>query len=113
MKDNTHLLKNIVLYCNRIEECVSGFGRDEDEFMNNWRVQYICSFCVFQIGENVKSLSKELTKEYPEIKWREIAGTRDIIAHGYEWIDLETLWFSITEEVPTLRDTCERIMRES
>jgi len=41
-----------------------------------------------QIGENIKSLPPEMTKKYPDVHWRGIAGMRDIIAHGYEGIDL-------------------------
>jgi uncharacterized protein with HEPN domain len=57
-------------------------------------------------------LSKRLTEKYSEISWRNIAGMRDIIAHGYDGIILETMWVSITEDIPVLKDVCERILND-
>jgi len=54
----------------------------------------------------------ELTDRYSDIGWREIRETRDDIAHRYHKLDIERVWFSITEEIPTLKETCERILRE-
>jgi len=57
-------------------------------------------------------LSWELTEKYREINWGDIAGMRNIIAHGYDRINLGTMWFSIAEEIPVLKATCEKILRE-
>jgi uncharacterized protein with HEPN domain len=35
------------------------------------------------IGEAVKNVSEGTRQKYPQIKWRKIAGFRDIVAHGY------------------------------
>ena len=72
----------------------------------------VCSFYISQIGENVKSLPIELTREYPEIHWKGISRMRDVIAHGYEKVNLETIWNFIIEEVPMLRGVCEKILRD-
>ena len=64
------------------------------------------------MGESVRSLSMGLTERHSEINWGEIAGMRNIIAHGYDKINLDTLWFSITEEVPVLKRACEEILKE-
>jgi len=37
---------------------------------------------------------------------------RNDIAHLYEWIDIEMIWGAITEDVPILKETCEKILRE-
>jgi len=65
-----------------------------------------------QIGENIKSLPPEMTKKYPDVHWRGIAGMRDVIAHGYEGIDLARIWYAITDDIPVLRDACEKILIE-
>lgn len=65
-----------------------------------------------QIGELVKRLPIEFTKEYSEIPWKKIAGTRDRIAHGYETIDVEFLWIISTEELPDLVEFCNQIMTQ-
>lgn len=35
------------------------------------------------IGEAVKNISDETRRKYPQIKWRKIAGFRNIVAHEY------------------------------
>lgn len=112
MKDDVALLNIILHYCSRVEEGLENFSCDGEGFIKNWTLQYTCSFCILQIGEAVKSLSPELTKNYKEIRWRGISGMRDVIAQGYDEINLETLWFSVTEEIPALKVACERILKE-
>ena len=51
-------------------------------------------------------------KKYSEIDWEEIRETRNDIAHTYHLVDPEKTWFSITEEIPVLKETCERILCE-
>ncbi|HEX9496321.1 MAG TPA: HepT-like ribonuclease domain-containing protein [Candidatus Limnocylindria bacterium] len=43
------------------------------------------------LGEAVKGLSDETRARRPEIKWREIAGLRDLLAHEYFQIELSVI----------------------
>jgi uncharacterized protein with HEPN domain len=54
------------------------------------------------IGEAVKNISEETRHKYPQIKWRKIAGFRDIVAHEYFGVDEETIWDIVENEVPSL-----------
>ncbi|MCL2143490.1 MAG: DUF86 domain-containing protein [Methanomassiliicoccaceae archaeon] len=80
--------------------------------MSNQIFQESCSFCLLQIGGVVKYLSEGLTEKYPQIRWRGISGMRNIIAHGYENINLNALWFSITEDIPVLKAACKKILKD-
>lgn len=80
--------------------------------MSDPAYQYTCSFCIAQIGETIKSLSAELKGKYPEVRWKGFSGMRDIVAHGYETINLRIVWLTITEDVPKLKENCDRILYE-
>jgi uncharacterized protein with HEPN domain len=54
----------------------------------------------------------ELNKKCKEMQWKEIAGMRDVISHGYHNIDLDRIWIFVTEEIPVLKETCEKILHE-
>ncbi|MFZ5858378.1 MAG: DUF86 domain-containing protein [Chloroflexota bacterium] len=56
------------------------------------------------IGEAVKHISDEHRQKYPQVKWRKIAGFRDIVAHSYFGIDDETVWDIVKNEIPALLD---------
>ena len=47
-----------------------------------------------------------------KIPWREIAGTRDVIVHGYFALNLSIIWHAITVELPQLRQQIEHILAE-
>lgn len=54
------------------------------------------------IGEATKRLSKEFREQHPTIPWKEIAGMRDVITHGYDEVDLDEVWTVISENLPQL-----------
>jgi uncharacterized protein with HEPN domain len=54
------------------------------------------------IGEAAKYVSGPTKALAPGIPWREIAGTRDRIAHGYFDINLDTVWDILTLDLPKL-----------
>ena len=109
---NRFLIENILQFCDKIKEAMNRFGDNEDTFKNDHHYHDLCSFYILQIGENVKDLSPELTKKYPDIHWKGIYGTRNKIAHGYHEVDFIRLWNSLTNELPALRKACEEILHE-
>jgi uncharacterized protein with HEPN domain len=54
------------------------------------------------IGEAVKNIPEERRQKYSQIKWRKIAGFRDVVAHGYFGVNDETVWDIVENEVPVL-----------
>jgi len=72
----------------------------------------LCSFYLTQIGENIKNISKGLVQKYPAIHWKGLIGMRNILSHAYHNADFETVWVTITNELPLLKETCEEILKE-
>jgi uncharacterized protein with HEPN domain len=62
------------------------------------------------IGEAVKNISEETRNKYPAIKWRKIAGFRDIVAHGYFGVNDETVWDIVNNEIPVLLAAIKNII---
>ena len=54
------------------------------------------------IGEAVKNISEETRQKHTNVKWRKIAGFRDIVAHEYFGINDETVWDIVENEIPVL-----------
>jgi len=64
------------------------------------------------LGEAVKRLPIELCERYPSVPWKLMAGMRDRMAHGYDAVDYETLWYTGRKDMPPLLSTVEQILLE-
>jgi len=62
------------------------------------------------VGEAAKSVSEQCRREYPEIPWKQIAGTRDRLIHGYFDIDLDIVWKIVSVDLPALVSQLERTL---
>lgn len=66
---------------------------------------------LLEIGEAVKSLSVEITSTEPAIKWRDIAGMRDFLAHHYFTTSPEVVQAVLDKDLQPLAQAVAR-MRE-
>ncbi|MBI4455416.1 MAG: DUF86 domain-containing protein [Acidobacteria bacterium] len=64
------------------------------------------------IGEAVKNLSTDFRRRHQGVDWKQIAGFRDRLIHGYFGVNWDILWNVITEKVPELEVQIEALQRE-
>ena len=62
------------------------------------------------IGEAVKHLPDELKTQHENVKWKKIAGLRDIVIHGYFGIDEDIIWDVVQNKIPELKPEIETII---
>jgi uncharacterized protein with HEPN domain len=62
------------------------------------------------IGEAAKHVSASTRALAPAVPWRQIAGTRDRIAHGYFDVNLDTVWEILTADLPALHTELEQLL---
>ena len=60
------------------------------------------------LGEAAKNVSDKFCIYHPAIPWREIAGTRDRLIHGYFDIDLDIVWTIVSVDLPKLITELEK-----
>ena len=63
------------------------------------------------LGETARRVSPEFAAAHPEIPWREVTGTRNWLIHSYDRVNLATVWRTVTEDIPGLIVTLERLAR--
>ena len=61
------------------------------------------------LTESSQRLSDELKATEPQIPWRELAGFRNVIVHGYLGVDLGAVWLVVEQDLPALDDAVSRM----
>lgn len=103
-------LEDILESARRIENYVRGLSF-EDFSVNMMAIDAVIRNLEI-IGEAVKHLPEDIKKSHPEIEWKRIAGLRDILIHEYFGVDLRIIWDIVTEKVPELKLSVEKIAAE-
>jgi uncharacterized protein with HEPN domain len=80
---------------------------DKSALANNEEKQSAILYQIIVIGEATKRLSLEFRAQHPTIPWKDIAGMRDILAHQYDRVNLNTLWDAIQTDIPELLSMIE------
>ena len=65
-------------------------------------------FRLIQIQENAKKLSDAYKLTHYDIPWVDIAGLRNRIVHDYGNVDLEIVYITLTEDIPSLISQFEK-----
>lgn len=62
------------------------------------------------LGQATKRVSDEYRTAHTDLPWRQIAGTRDRLIHGYDLVDLEIVWRTVTDDLPPLVAALEMLV---
>ena len=60
------------------------------------------------LAESSQRLSDEI-KATEQLPWRELAGFRNVIVHGYLGIDLAAVWLVVEQDLPPLAAALDRM----
>ncbi len=103
-------LEHVLQAIARIERFTSG-GREI--FFTDEMVQSAVIRQFEIVGEAAKNISDELKAAETAIPWRDIAGTRDKLIHGYFNVKLEIVWTVVTRDLGPLKQQIQRILDAS
>ena len=100
------ILEKIIKYCDEIMMAHDEYHRSFDAFQSNPIYRNAVALCLMQIGELSIKLSDNFKETHRQIPWRAIKGMRNVVAHEYGNIDVETVWETADNDIEELRRFC-------
>ena len=85
-------------------------GIDESAFLANEEKMRATCMTLLNIGELVKNLTDDFRRSNQQIPWKDIAGLRDVTAHGYFTLRMPDIWIYATKELPLYAESIRKIL---
>ena len=82
----------------------------EEVFLKDEKTQRAFARSIEIIGEAVKNISSDVIIKYKEVPWRNIAGMRDKLIHGYFSVDYKIVWDVAKNIIPEFKNQLIKIM---
>ena len=64
------------------------------------------------VGEAAGRVSAPTREKHHEIPWPDIVGMRNRLIHGYDVVDLDLLWDTVSKDLPPLIAALEKIVED-
>ena len=93
IQDIKEAIDRIMSYTSKVEY---------NDFLQDYKTQDAVVRNIEILGEAAKLLSDETKRDYPNIPWKDIAGTRDKLIHDYFGVNIDIVWDIVKNEIPSL-----------
>lgn len=100
------LLAHMLECLDRVRAYVGG---SKQAFLGSTLIQDAVLRKLQTLTESSQRLSEPLKASAPGVPWRELAGFRNVIVHGYLGVDLEAVWLVIEADLPPLEAALRRL----
>jgi uncharacterized protein with HEPN domain len=110
-RDDVVRLRHMLDAAQKAQQLIKGRSRAEIERDETLTLALVRLLEI--IGEAAKNVSPETRQRRQEIPWKEIAGTRDRLIHGYFDVDWNVLWDILSADLPPLISALESALATS
>ena len=99
-------LEHIAEAANNISRYTS--GKTYDDLLADDMMCYAVVYNILAIGEATYHLTRAFQQEHPETEWEDIMRMRNVLAHDYYKLKLQTVWEVVQHDLPPLREQVAR-----
>ena len=109
-RDTTVSLRQMLDYAREAQLFSSGRSRGdlEDDRMFSLAVTKLVEI----IGEAANRVPPDDRMKYSSIEWGSIIGMRNRLAHGYDVLDFDVIWETVTVNIPSLIESLQESLAE-
>jgi uncharacterized protein with HEPN domain len=85
-------------------------GCERKDLTEDGQLSFALRALIQIIGEAAKKVTVETQSQAPHIQWTAIAGMRNRVIHGYFDVNLEIVWTTVTQDLPSLVTALETLL---
>jgi uncharacterized protein with HEPN domain len=97
--------REVNLYLSDIDDAIATIknyteGMTYEELVDDRKTREAVILNFVVLGEAIKKLPSEIIDRTPDVPWKEFAGMRDKMVHGYFSVSTTILWETIRNDLP-------------
>lgn len=100
-RDPAYLL-DMLIAARRIQTYIEGV--DRATFEQDSMLQDAVLRRLEIMGEAARRVSQAFKDAHPDIPWRDLIGTRNILIHQYDRVNFDIIWDTVQNDLPALID---------
>ena len=85
----------------------------EEDFIRDEVLLTATIHWVQTIGEAANAVSTETQERHPDVPWRLVVDMRNLLAHGYRFVDPAIVWQVVVRDLPKLQVQMQAILDDS
>lgn len=105
-------LKRIVKLWSALRAQIEERAITKDELMTDEFLQWAVTTPLYNIGEQVYGLSRELKDQHPDIPWSVVSGLRHRLVHNYEGVNWSIIVEIVFDEMDSFVQAVAHIIEE-
>ncbi|QPZ38649.1 HepT-like ribonuclease domain-containing protein [Paramicrobacterium chengjingii] len=102
------VLPDLLSFAGAAERLVA---RGHDAYANDEVLRLASEALLHKIGEAVGKLPDDFVDAHPDVPWRAMKATRNLVAHEYEQIDYAIIWNALAVRLPASAEIIREILK--
>jgi uncharacterized protein with HEPN domain len=87
-------------------------GLTYEQFEADFKTSFAVVRAIEIIGEATKRLPTPFRDQHPGIPWKDMAGMRDVVIHGYDNVNLQIVWDVVKRDIPEIKPQIRQILAD-
>ena len=109
--------REVKLYLTDIDDAISAIqsyikDMTYEQLLGDRKTREAIILNFVMIGEAIKKIPHEITERHPDIPWKELAGMRDKMVHGYFQISPTIVWETSRHDLAPLAARVKVLLQE-
>ncbi|MCD4789188.1 MAG: DUF86 domain-containing protein [Bacteroidales bacterium] len=111
-KEPIEYLKHILDECEYISRVITA-DTSKDKLLSDETLKRALVRSLEIIGEATKKIPVDIKVKWNSIRWKDMAGMRDILIHDYVGINYSIVWDVVKNKIPELTEQIKQVISEN